>query len=81
MLLYGRAKHEIISEINKPVSVVNFGGDLLLQLLELVLRQSPRQDLRPPLDEVADHAPHAPEHLPVVVLSGGTEKPGSARWV
>lgn len=57
--------------MNTPVSVVDLGSDLLLQLLELVLGQRPGEDLRPPLDEVVDHVPHAAEHLPVVLLHGG----------
>lgn len=55
------------------VAVVYLGGDFLLELGELVLREGAGQDLRTPFDEVVDHVADRVEHLAFVALSTETE--------
>lgn len=49
------------------VPIVDLGGDLLLELLVLILGQRPRQQLGAPLHQFPHHALHLP---PLVLLVG-----------
>ena len=58
----------VLTAVGLLVAVVHLGGDFLLELRKLVLRECARQDLRAPLDQVIDHVTHGVEHFSLVSL-------------
>lgn len=66
---------QVLSEVSPglPVSVIDFGCDLLLELCQLVLGECSRQDLGPPLDQAVRHLLQPAEETDLVVLGQENE--------